>query len=342
MGFQYERLLYLSAVSTISFTLYIEEESKEKAHLQMGGHSFHGDPVGWSEEAEKYFLEILAERVKRDPNGAPIFKGTDWLEMDENMFLKLGLRYGPEKLRGKYHRMRSVHTRFAELINKTGVTWNSSTGTVFAEDSVWDAFFKRDKIFKTFKKKGCKIYPLLNLVFSNSTATGVFHNASNAVPQTSEEEHAIEQEYFGGVEGHGDNVGGYEVGGGQGSQSERKGKRNSDDLENDYIPGQRRAKKKNSASDKYDFFMQVWEQSLNAKKERDLARAERYKLQKGEATNLQCDEYSIDKCMDALNNLSEVTTTSFNKTLQFFTNSDWRRMFLLMNDERKKGWLADL
>ncbi|XP_074322842.1 uncharacterized protein LOC141659815 [Apium graveolens] len=259
----------------------------------MGAHPTHGELVEWTEETEKNFLEILAERVKRDPNGAPIFKTTDC----------------------------------------------STTSMVNADENVWDAFFKRDKIFKTFKKKGCKIYPLLNIVFNSSTTTGAFHNASSAIPQTSEEEQAIEQEYLGGFEGLGDNVGGFEACEGQ---SDVRGKRNFEDLENEYIAGQRRALKKKSASEKYDVLMQVWEQSMNAKKERDLAKLERYKSQNVEATSLDSDEYSINKCMTALNNLSEVSTTSFNKALDFFTNPDWRKMFLLMNDDRKKGWFDDL
>ncbi|KAK1397201.1 hypothetical protein POM88_007064 [Heracleum sosnowskyi] len=175
----------------------------------MGAHPAHGDPIEWFEEAEKYFLEVLAERVKRDPNGAPIFKGIDWIEMDEVMFFKFVFRYGPEKLKGKYHRMCSTHTKFSELINNTGVTWTSTTGLVSADDVVWDAFFKRDKIFKTFKKKGCKNYSLLNLVFNSSTASGTFRNASSSAPQTSEEEQIIEQGYLGGGDvGESEGVGG--------------------------------------------------------------------------------------------------------------------------------------
>lgn len=108
----------------------------------MGGHQTHETPEKWSEECERYFLEVLGERVKRDPNGAPIFKGTDWIEMDEVIFLKFGMRYGPEKLKGKYHRMRSAHTKFNELISNTGVTWSSVTGMVSANEAIWDAFFK--------------------------------------------------------------------------------------------------------------------------------------------------------------------------------------------------------
>lgn len=62
----------------------------------------HGDAMDSSEDCEKYFLEILSERVKKEPNGVPILKGVDWIEMNEKIFLKFALRYGPERLKGKY------------------------------------------------------------------------------------------------------------------------------------------------------------------------------------------------------------------------------------------------
>ena len=71
----------------------------------------------WTEDCEKYLLEILAERVKRDPLGAPIFKGIDWQGVDEQIFMKFARRYGYEKVKENYHRLRSIHTNFSELIN---------------------------------------------------------------------------------------------------------------------------------------------------------------------------------------------------------------------------------
>ena len=104
----------------------------------MGGHN--RDSMEWTKDCEKYLLEILAERVKRDPNGALIFKGTDWQEVDEQFFMKFALRYGYERVKAKYHRLRSIHTKFSELINHTGVTWESTSGKVFANDTVWGTF----------------------------------------------------------------------------------------------------------------------------------------------------------------------------------------------------------
>nr|GEW95261.1 hypothetical protein [Tanacetum cinerariifolium] len=99
----------------------------------------------------------------------------------------------------KYNRLRIMYTKFSELISHTGVTWNFETGKVKAHGDVWGAFTQRDKIFTTFKNRGCKhkLYALMDLVFSKSTAKGSFHNPSTSCPQTSEEERRIEDDYLG-------------------------------------------------------------------------------------------------------------------------------------------------
>ncbi|GJT65682.1 L10-interacting MYB domain-containing protein [Tanacetum coccineum] len=100
----------------------------------------HGETVLWSEEREIYFLELLAKRVNRDPNGAPVFKPSDWMHMSEKLFLKFGLSYCQIKLKGMYNRMRIMHTKFSELISHTGVTWNFETSKVEAHGDVLGAF----------------------------------------------------------------------------------------------------------------------------------------------------------------------------------------------------------
>lgn len=180
------------------------------------------------------------------------------------------------------------------------------------------------------------MYSLLAVVFSSSTASGVFRNASSSAPQTSEEEQFIEKEYLSGGE-----FGGSEVGAETSTKADGKGKHVSD-VELEYLPGNRRMKKKNSGSDKYNAFMEAWSQSMNARKERDLAKAERYKSQSNNATSSASEKYTIEDCMDVLNNLPEISTTSYNKALQYFVSVDWRKFFLNMTKDRKLAWLHDL
>ena len=61
----------------------------------------HGDAMDWSEDCEKYFLEILSERVKKEKNGAPILKGVDWIEMNEKIFFEICIKIWTWKVKGK-------------------------------------------------------------------------------------------------------------------------------------------------------------------------------------------------------------------------------------------------
>ena len=107
----------------------------------MGGKNGNSeDAKDWSENNENAFLLILYERVKKDPNGTPIFKPSDWLEMDDELFLVTGERYGTDRLKGKYNRLRTKHRCFSELLEHTGVTYDSSSNTVFATEDVWQMF----------------------------------------------------------------------------------------------------------------------------------------------------------------------------------------------------------
>ena len=99
----------------------------------MGGHD---DAMEWTEDCERFFLEILAERVKRHVDGSSIFTLTDWFNMDEQIFLKFAIRYGPDKLKGKYHRLRIRHNKFGELISDADVKWDPLSGKVVADDTV--------------------------------------------------------------------------------------------------------------------------------------------------------------------------------------------------------------
>ena len=110
-------------------------------------------------------------------------------------------------------------------------------------------------MFKSFKKKGCKLYSLMGLVFSKSNASGSFHNASTYGPQNSQEERRIESEFLGGSEA---GLGGSEAG--DCAESGSKKRKLEGDMEN---LGMRRMKT-NSGKEKYDGLFEVWSQSLMA------------------------------------------------------------------------------
>ena len=109
----------------------------------MGGHSGDGeDTMDWSEKNENTFLQIVYEKVKRDPNGARTFKPSDWDNMDEELFLAVGKRYRVERLKGKYQRLRIKHRLFLDLLNHTSITYDSNLNKVNCGEDVWQLFYK--------------------------------------------------------------------------------------------------------------------------------------------------------------------------------------------------------
>ena len=54
-------------------------------------------------------MGILNERVKKDSNSSPSFKLADWQEMNEELFLVIGKKYGPDKWKGKFNRLHQKH-----------------------------------------------------------------------------------------------------------------------------------------------------------------------------------------------------------------------------------------
>ncbi|GKA49193.1 L10-interacting MYB domain-containing protein [Tanacetum coccineum] len=295
----------------------------------MGGHDH---AMEWTEDCEKFFLEILAERVKRHVNGSSVFTLTDWFNMDEQIFLKFAIRYGPDKLKGKYHRLRIRHIKFGELIDDADVKWDPLSGKVVADDTVWDKFCQRDKSFKAFKTKGCKLYPLLTEVFGASTyasRTSEGHRVESAGGEAGESEGTesgnIKRKSGGdllGMRRMKTSSGNDKAGESEGTESGNKKRKSRGDM-----LGMRRMKT-SSGNDKYEAFLDVWKQSM-------MVFTDAW-------SQTMAEDYSIDECMAVLEATDDVSTTSYNKALTYFLEPDWRKMFLLMPKHRRKGWLDSM
>ncbi|KAL5699869.1 hypothetical protein ACHQM5_030706 [Ranunculus cassubicifolius] len=288
------------------------------------------DVKDWPEKNEASFLKILYERVKLDINGAPTFKTSDWKAIDEELFLEIGVRYGEDKLKGKYNRLRIKERQFAELLERTGVTYEVSTNIVNANQDVWQSFFKKNRGFKVFRKSGCKNYHLLTQVFGKSTATGKLHHASTQLPPNSDDERQIEEDIL----SKGKTVCEAEVS----ASGSSKDKRSCDDFLPDYI-----RVKKVSKTEKFDACFEMWATSLEARAQKDLAKAARYKEKSGsKATSPISNPYTIEECMDVLEMIEDVSDESYNNALEKLKDEDWRKMFIKMSAPRRKTWLDRL
>jgi hypothetical protein len=53
-------------------------------------------------------------------------------------------------------------------------------------------------------------------------------------------------------------------------------------------------------------------------------------------------DYSLIKCMVALEEIRDISDDIFGKALEKFKDPDWRKMFIAMSNNRRRGWLHRL
>jgi len=73
-----------------------------------------------------------------------------------------------------------------------------------------------------------------------------------------------------------------------------------------------------------------------------LARADRYKDRSAKATSRVTSDCSLTKCVAALDELEDISDDAHGKALEKFKDPDWSEMFIVMSNERKRGWVLRL
>ncbi|XP_058778114.1 uncharacterized protein LOC131652303 isoform X2 [Vicia villosa] len=82
--------------------------------------------------------------------------------------------------------------------------------------------------------------------------------------------------------------------------------------------------------------------TLSGRVQTSLAKAERHMDRKVEATSYVASDYSLTKCVTALEEIQGISDDIYGKALKKFKDPDWREMFIAMSDDRKRGWLLRL
>lgn len=76
----------------------------------------------------------------------------------------------------------------------------------------------------------------------------------------------------------------------------------------------------------------------------DLVKAKTYRAMSIESISSKITpvQYTIAKCIDALDDIDGVPNDKYVKALEKFKDPDWREIFLSMSHSRKKAWLDSL
>ncbi|XP_031106545.1 uncharacterized protein LOC116011162 [Ipomoea triloba] len=116
--------------------------------------------------------------------------------MSQELKDKTGCVYTGIQLCGKYNICKDLHRRFLEVLNHTRLTFNAETNKAEVDDAVWESFFKKNKIYRTLYKQGCKHYEMYCLIFPNNYATIGLANPSTQQPMDSNAERQNEDNFM--------------------------------------------------------------------------------------------------------------------------------------------------
>ncbi|XP_038693795.1 uncharacterized protein LOC119991522 [Tripterygium wilfordii] len=267
------------------------------------------EKIEWPRQNVATFVAIIYEKVKQGKLQTSTFKPDVWNDINQEMRIAVGKDYGVNKLKGKYNRLRLRHRLFSALLAHTGVTWDPDMNQVNAPEEVWGEFYKKNmKEYKSLRKEGCEHYPILG-------------------------------EIFGGVHVNTEKVDENE---GDSSLSKRK---------NDQSSNSRRQKVSNSSRlEKLEAAIDKWSATVTtsstikndesiARKEYFLAKVEKYRSCQ---TTQENDAYSMEVCLDIINNMDHLDDDTYSKATLAFENPMKRMTFVKMEQSRRTPWLERL
>ncbi|XP_038723795.1 L10-interacting MYB domain-containing protein-like isoform X2 [Tripterygium wilfordii] len=142
----------------------------------------------WSKQIENYLIELMVEEVKKGNRTTTTFSKSGWKAIKEGLKAKFDKDYNDVQLKNKYNQLRNRQKCFKALIKETGIGYNVITCQVNATNECWESLSKVHRMAKRFKKKGCKEFPALCIIFGDTTASGAHAHPSTKSPSHNEEE----------------------------------------------------------------------------------------------------------------------------------------------------------
>ncbi|KAG6478218.1 hypothetical protein ZIOFF_061653 [Zingiber officinale] len=311
----------------------------------MGGHnsSIEIEKYDWSKTNVAMFVDIIYEKVKHNKLQTSTFTNTVWEEINKELYQVTNKNYGVERLKGKWNRLRTRQRLFAALLAHTGVTMDPDTNKVNAPEEVWAEFYlKNKKEYKSIRKEGCDHFHILSEIFGGTTATSDMHRASTQLPPTSDEERELEEafinrgvsSYVEVVDDENEDVGG---------EPNNRRRRSTESTES-----HRRKDPKRSKTEKYVAYMDKWSDTLQHLSQESIARQKYLDLR---ATKLEreqeissstgtsgfSDPYSIDMCMQVLNQMDDLSNQVYTKATEAF-GKPWLREIMSNSDDESDDY----
>ncbi|ONK66125.1 uncharacterized protein A4U43_C06F4400 [Asparagus officinalis] len=114
--------------------------------------------------------------------------------MEHELKKKTGREYTHDQIKNKFNQLRQSWKILKSLLTDTAVGYTASTGQISATEDVWTKLYATHKYARYFRRKGCKGYDKLCIIFGDTTATGDHAHPSTRSPTISEDDKEEDEE----------------------------------------------------------------------------------------------------------------------------------------------------
>ncbi|KAK6124246.1 hypothetical protein DH2020_041998 [Rehmannia glutinosa] len=260
------------------------------------------------------FLELMYIQFQEGQLLTSTFSDQTWKTIGKELFDRHNVN--APQLKGKACRLRILWRKFHNLITKkTGFGWDPLSGTMTAPEEYWTSWIAENPEEASLRKKGLPHYDLCTEMFSKSVATGAFARSSVFGPLDSDEEGDLDPTYKVTTQTEGIPLG-------VGTPTSLDPLQQPSSL---YKASDKKAAK-STRSSRLDEAIDAWT-SVNK---------ESVKRMKKKSNDV------VEDCMAALEAMEGLSEKKFFLAQDAFLKRTRRKMFLLMNEDKKRKWVESL
>ncbi|ONK64741.1 uncharacterized protein A4U43_C07F29390 [Asparagus officinalis] len=289
--------------------------------MSSASHDVDWGPVTWPEKTQLYFIDLMEGEARKGNRHTSTFTRAAWKFMENELKKKTGREYTHEQLKNKFNQLRQRWRDLSSLLTDTTVEYVASTGQISATEDAWNELCATHKHARYFRRKGCKGYDKLCVIFGDST-TAIGDNAHPFSKSPIIDENDREKE------------GDEEV---ESSQAKKKVK-----VANERIP--LRQQVQSGMADGLTSMEENTRKKMERRGRKMSLTSEDSHISGARQTILRSkEEQGVVNCIIALSALEGIDSAHFSKAAHVLHDDAlWRVMFLAMPDKRKKDWVLSL
>ncbi|KAL8172099.1 hypothetical protein V2J09_023903 [Rumex salicifolius] len=274
----------------------------------------------WTASLDKIFVDLVVEQIQLGNRPNNVFDKKTWSHIREEFNKQTGLNFNNNQLRKHFDVLRIRYNNLKSVVNQNNLSIEDSSTIGFA---LWDSLGVQTRP-EPLKFKECPIYEQLSIMFADNGADGKYAQSS----------------HYEDLENKSNGANDAETPHSEAPSSSRSLEDNMASVENIAKAMNMSFKRKrlpethpNGSNGNEDQLQDAMAEALS-----DMISAS--KLQAATSATRDGNNYSITKCIRALDDIQDINQTLYFTALDVFEDPNFREIFLSLNgNEKRLQWL---